>query len=889
MGRNSPTFYRFEEVARLAEPGDNVAIAVRRLEAGSKLQYGSQELHLAHTLLEGHRFAVQPVARGAALLSWGLPFGFALCDIQPGGYVINAGTLEALRLRAIDFLLPTVPNFEDRIPVYHLDEALFLPSAPLEKSEGGSFLGYVRPGGRGTGTRNYIVLLALSSSANGYVRMLEMRLKAALLPEDNLDGAVAVAHTEGSLPDAAGREQLLRTLAGWVVHPNVASVLLVEHPADDLTADDLYAWMAAHEFPLQDVPHALLRLGSDFEGDLQRGAEQVHALTAVCCQEQRRTQQPLSGLKLALQCGGSDAFSGISGNPMAALAARKLILHGGSALLAETPELVGAEAYLLQRVRNLDVARRFLAVQARYRERVAAYGVTVEDNPGGGNRFRGLYNITLKSIGAARKRHPDVPLDGVLEYAQRLPGGGYYFMDSPGNDLESIAGQVAAGCNLVLFVTGNGSVTNFPFVPTIKVVTTTGRYNLMPDEMDLNAGRYLDGETMDALGEEAFRLVCEVVEGRRTVGEQAGHAQVQLWRALPKLERLNGEEEAGAVGEMPAGFSSGCAGRQKKELRIAMNVNKNTCGYAHEQVGLILPASMCSAQAARLIAGQMMRKGVGSGAGLTRYVALMHTEGCGSSPNTDELLVRTLAGYLRNPLVRLALVVEHGCERTLNDMLKRGFADYGIDPASLGWASVQMDGGLQGALKQAEAWFSAQTAGMAPLERFSAGWEALRLGILLDDTVSDTLLCALDGLIASATDAGGMVVVMQPGRTRCHSMKYETIDFAGYPYEHGLYIMRTPTRQRTEMLVGLGAAGVNVILAAGSRTPLPGHPLVPVIQIAEGEAAGMDLLLTGDELRWSEQMTEQIAAVLEGRYTPLALYQGNVDFQLTRAERGVSL
>ncbi len=127
-------------------------------------------------------------------------------------------------------------------------------------------------------------------------------------------------------------------------------------------------------------------------------------------------------------------------------------------------------------------------------------GASADGNPSGGNKFRGLYNIYLKSLGASTKRHPDVRLDAVIDYSERMDEPGYYFMDSPGNDLESIAGQIAAGCNMLFFVTGNGSITNFPYVPTIKIITTTERNNLLSNEMDVNAGAYLDDTPMDVLG-----------------------------------------------------------------------------------------------------------------------------------------------------------------------------------------------------------------------------------------------------------------------------------------------------------------------------------------------------------------------------------------------------
>lgn len=167
---------------------------------------------------------------------------------------------------------------------------------------------------------------------------------------------------------------------------------------------------------------------------------------------------------------------------------------------------------------------------AEFKERTAWHGANAEGNPSGGNKYRGLYNIILKSIGAARKKDPVTRLDYAIEYGEPMQETGYYFMDSPGNDLESIAGQVASGCNLIFFATGNGSMTNFPFVPTIKVVTTTRRFQLLAKDMDVNAGLYQDGMSMDELGSQTLNLTVEIASGQRSVGEKAGHAQVQIWR-----------------------------------------------------------------------------------------------------------------------------------------------------------------------------------------------------------------------------------------------------------------------------------------------------------------------------------------------------------------------
>ncbi len=234
----------------------------------------------------------------------------------------------------------------------------------------------------------------------------------------------------------------------------------------------LHDFMAEQNYPLADRPHHFMSVSGDFEADLDSAAQVVRGwlepVNAV-----QRVELPLSELKIALQCGGSDAFSGVSGNPLAAWVAREIIRYGGSANLAETDELVSAEAYVLDKVRDVETAQAFLATVERFKTWAGWHGHTVTGNPSGGNLLRGLYNIYLKSLGAAAKRHPAQRLDYVIDYGQPMTAPGYYFMDSPGNDLESIAGQVASGCNMIFFVTGNGSITNFPFVPTIKIMTTS--------------------------------------------------------------------------------------------------------------------------------------------------------------------------------------------------------------------------------------------------------------------------------------------------------------------------------------------------------------------------------------------------------------------------------
>ena len=512
----------FTSVARLPSAGDNVAIATQTLEDGTRIRYEGQQFQLSHTILEGHRFAIQSISENAPLLSWGLPFGFATRSIAPGDYVCNQKMIDSLSIRNLPFALPETPNFSDKMAPYQLDEAEFRSGKQVERyTNERHYLGYERPGNRGVGTRNYIVVMGTTARTSSFARRLAETCSQRTETYSNIDGVVAVTHTEGGEGQTPNNiDMLLRTLAGFTVHPNIGAMLLVDYGTEAVTNEMLKAYMLREGYALNDVVHDFYRLQGSFDTDLANGAEIINGwLERV--NSVAHTEQSLENLKIALQCGGSDAFSGVSGNPLAAYVAKEVIRYGGCANLAETDELIGSEAYVLQNARDLTTARTFLNTIERFKERVAWHGHSAEGNPSGGNNFRGLYNIAIKSIGAAMKRHPDVCLDYVINYSQLMENPGYYFMDSPGNDLESIAGQVASGSNMIFFVTGNGSITNFPFVPTIKIVTTTGRYELLEKDMDVNAGAYLDGIPMEALGESMLDLTVDVASGERSVGEKA--------------------------------------------------------------------------------------------------------------------------------------------------------------------------------------------------------------------------------------------------------------------------------------------------------------------------------------------------------------------------------
>lgn len=875
-----------EDCSRLPAPGDNVAIAVRRLEAGTQLQHRGGSVVMQHTVLEGHRFVFEPVAAGQPLLSWGLPFGDATRNLRPGEYLCNERILAALGARELDFELPSSPNFTDRFDRFELEASRIVPGRQVEPAAvQRTFSGFARSSRRGVGTRNFLVVIGLTSIDAALATAVAQRARSMDAARRGLAEVAAVTHTEGGGDRRPHNlDFVLRTLAGWCVHGNTGAVLVLDHGHGSYRNADLDRFLREYGYPIDDVPHRLLTIRGSFAEAVEQASAQAEDLLALAARAER-SEQPLSGLRIALQCGGSDAFSGITGNALAAWVAKELIRHGGAANLAETDELIGAEPYVLQNVSSAAVAARFLEKVEVFKERAERHGASAEGNPSGGNNFRGLYNIALKSLGAARKKAPDVRLDQVLDYGEPMTAGGFYFMDSPGNDLESIAGQVASGCNVILFITGNGSITNFPFVPTLKFVTTTGRFEMLAKEMDVNAGRYNDGVPMDELGAETFELVCSVASGQRSKGEAAGHAQVSIWREWQQRDDLHLDRlraEARPSGEPLPVVNA-------PPLQLTYDAFDGDGGRCADLVGLVMPTSICSGEIADLVAQDLNARGE-QPLGLTRFVALAHTEGCGAA-NADDLYLETLAGHLAHPFTQRAVLLEHGCEKTHNDAVKGWLRDRGVDVDRFGYASVQLDGGIEKVRERIVSWFEAELGGRDLTSTVRASAADLRLAILSAGEPDAAQARALGAFCASAVAAGATVVVpgndallSQPdfGEVLMAAPAGPTLAYGEVAKRSGLHVMRMPTADRSETVTGLGGAGVEVMLALVNGARLTGHPMIPLLQVGVGGDADLtDLDRSALVARLSETLSR--------RYRPLASSSRNVRFQLTRGELGVSL
>jgi altronate hydrolase len=496
----------FSSVALRLHAADNVAIARRDLPAGLILaREGAAPIALRQPIPAGHKLALVPVAAGQPVRRYGHPIGLARCDIRPGDHVhthnLGAESFERVLER----------------------EAHRLPVNPLPVDERRTFLGYRRAAGR-AGTRNYLVVVASVNCSAGAAREIAHHfIPERLAAFPHVDGVIALTHSSGC---PVAHPLLRRTLAGMLHHPNVAGGLLVGLGCE---TDGVDTVLEAGQEEGRPVRRLVIQDLGGLRPTIEAGIAAVEELLPVA-DRARRTNVPLSELVVALQCGGSDTWSGVTANPVVGLVADDLVRQGATAVLAETPEIYGAEQLLAARAVSAEVGDKLVGWVHWWGVHAKHFGLDLDQNRSTGNAAGGLTTIYEKSLGAVAKAG-STPLVEVYGYAEPVDARGLVFMNSPGFDPVSVTGQVAGGCNLVLFTTGLGSVLGFKPAPVIKISSTTALYGRMAGDVDLDAGRVLEGEAIESVAAELLEQVIAVASGQpsRSEAQCVGEAEFCPW------------------------------------------------------------------------------------------------------------------------------------------------------------------------------------------------------------------------------------------------------------------------------------------------------------------------------------------------------------------------
>lgn len=500
-----------ETSAILLHPQDNVAVARLSLPAGHRVVVPGAEMTVLTSIPMGHKLALRLIRTGESVLRYGERIGRAKIDIEPGAHVHTHNVA-----------------FEELDQNYEFPTGdIALPAPPVHMPV---FMGYQREDGR-VGTRNYIAVVAASNCAAYTAELIARSYEDQMLPA-NVDGIVAIPHGEGCGhsfgPDT---DQLQRITWGILDHPNVSAALVLGLGCE---MNQVSHYLGTGRRPPERLSGMTVQESGGTIATVKAARATIDQLIQRAASE-TRSECPASKISLGLNCGGSDSFSGITANPALGYCSDMLAELGAISVLAETPEIFGAEHLLVRRARNRETAEKLLSVVTKYKKYLSSFGGSFDDNPSPGNKEGGLTNILEKSLGAVAKGGTS-PLNQVVDYAERVEGPGFVFMNTPGYDPVSITGLAAGGVNLIAFTTGRGSAIGFPTVPVVKIATNSTMYRRMTANMDINAGRIADGDaTLEQVGREIFDMLLRVASGERTAAERIGHHEFVPWRIGPVL------------------------------------------------------------------------------------------------------------------------------------------------------------------------------------------------------------------------------------------------------------------------------------------------------------------------------------------------------------------
>ena len=487
-------------------PADDVAIARRQLVGGTVLQ--GIGIAVAGLIPPGHKFAVHDIAAGQPVRRYNQVIGIATQPIAAGQHV------HTHNLAFSEFARDAQVGADARPTVYVPEPA--------------TFEGIVREDGR-VATRNYIGVLTSVNCSATVARAIADHFRRdirpeALAPFPHVDGVVALTHGGGCATDSAGEalRVLRRTLGGYARHANFAAVLVV-----GLGCETNQSRGMMQQEGLEEGERLIAFSIQDSGGTSRAVAAGIEAVKRLLPEANRVKRQPVpaSHLAVGLQCGGSDGYSGLSANPALGSAVDRLVAHGGTAILSETPEIYGGEHLLIRRAVNQAVADKLRARIAWWEDYTDRNGMRMDNNPSAGNKAGGLTTILEKSLGAIAKSGTTAMVD-VVEYAQPLSAHGLVYMDTPGYDPVSATGQVAGGANLICFTTGRGSAYGCAPSPSLKLSTNTALWQRQQEDIDIDCGVVIDGlATIDEVGERIFGLMLEVASGRKTKSELHGYGQ----------------------------------------------------------------------------------------------------------------------------------------------------------------------------------------------------------------------------------------------------------------------------------------------------------------------------------------------------------------------------
>ena len=475
---------------------DNIGIAPMEIPENTKINF---DIVTKNQIPFGHKISLQDIKKGSFIYKYGQIIGTASNDIFPGQHVHSHNLIFS--------------EFDRKYEIKSKKEI------QQEKNDL-FFKGYKRENGK-AGTWNYIGLISTVNCSATVVKKIADKINTHLLNNnfENIDGAVCLKHSSGCGMNTSGHGMQVfnRTIEGFKHHPNFGKVFVVGLGCEcaqislyqnDLDKDKVEYLNIQDEGGTREIINKVTK-------KIINNLEDINSI--------KRTDIPISELTVALQCGGSDSYSGVTANPALGFASDLLIKYGGSTILGETPEIYGAEQLLIERANNKEIVSKLIKQIDWWKNYTSINNSSLDSNPTPGNKKGGLTTILEKSLGAVAKSGTSTMMD-VLDYGEQISSKGFNFMDTPGFDPVSVTGQVASGANVVCFTTGRGSCFGFKPSPSIKIATNTNMFNRLEEDMDINAGKIMDGEsTIEEIGNQIFNKIISVASGEQSKSEINGY------------------------------------------------------------------------------------------------------------------------------------------------------------------------------------------------------------------------------------------------------------------------------------------------------------------------------------------------------------------------------
>lgn len=482
-------------------PADSVVVCLQPKKKGDIIEIDGLKVVVSQDIPAGHKVLIKDAPKGTDIIKYGYPIGHAKEDLKAGDWV-NENNLKTNLSGTLEYTYSPV-NQELDI-----------------KKENRTFKGYVRKNGD-VGVRNEIWIVPTVGCVNGIAERLVDALKKET-GEEGIDAIHAWHHNFGCSQLSGDHENTRKVLRDICLHPNAGAVLVLSLGCENNQPDDFMKMLGDY-----DKDRIKLLITQKVDDEMEAGMEILRELYDIARQD-KRTEVPVSKLRVGLKCGGSDGFSGITANPLVGEFSDWLVAQGGTSVLTEVPEMFGAETILMNRCRTEDLFNQTVSMINNFKEYFLSHGEPVGENPSPGNKAGGISTLEDKALGCTQKCGK-APVSGVMEYGDRLEHDGLNLLSAPGNDLVAATALASCGCHLVLFTTGRGTPFG-TFVPTMKIATNPYLASHKKNWIDFSAGQLVEGRTMQELVPEFIDKVLAVASGELAKNEENGYREISIFK-----------------------------------------------------------------------------------------------------------------------------------------------------------------------------------------------------------------------------------------------------------------------------------------------------------------------------------------------------------------------